>query len=71
MDQKLLDQICKRIYKQFPEVNGKKPKVLKQAQNKLLLFEGTAKTPDGHTIKRSVRVVINPDGKVKKITTSR
>jgi hypothetical protein len=72
MQKELLDRICKDIYKQFPEVNGKKPKVRSQgSSHQLLIFHGAAETADGHRIPRTVRVVVDNNGSVTKITTSR
>ena len=72
MQKNILDLICKDIYKQFPEVNGKKPKVRPQGStHHLLIFHGSAETADGHQIPRTVRVVVDNDGEITKVTTSR
>ena len=72
MQKELLDRICKDIYKQFPEVNGKKPKVRPQgSSHDLLIFHGAAETADGCRIPRTVRDVVDNHGSVTKITTSR
>jgi hypothetical protein len=72
MDSKLLQTVCDQIYKQFPEVKGKKPTVSSYSSTQsLLIFKADVKTPDGHTISHSVRVVVNQDGIISKITTSR
>ena len=71
MDRKLIDGICKDIYKKFPEVNGTRPTMSDRPDGQVLLvFKGTAQTADGHTIARIVRVVADQTGKVIKITTS-
>ena len=72
MDRDLLQKICNQIYKRFPEVNGSKPKVRAYEQDQsLLIFQGNGTTADGHSIPRIIRVIVSPDGKIKKITTSR
>jgi len=71
MDKQLLTSVCNQIYKRFPEVKGCQPKVLPQNTQYLLVFHGTAQTPDGHSIQRTVRAVVNQNGKVSKVTTSR
>lgn len=72
MDSKLLKNVCDQIYKQFPEVKGSKPSVSSYSSTQfLLIFKGDAKTPDGHSISHSVRVVVNQDGMINKITASR
>jgi len=81
MDSKLVDSISKQIYKRFPEVEGKKPKVRRQALNSgnkskstgtyLLTFQGKAKVQGGKTINRYIRVVADDEGKIIKVSTSR
>lgn len=71
MDSKQLTLICQQVYKQFPEVKGIQPQVSPQGNVTLLIFKTSAKTADGLTIKRTVRVTASPDGKIIKMTTSR
>ena len=72
MDKVIIAAACDRIYKRFPEMKGTHPKVLPQTQNQyLLIFHGTAEAPDGKTHNRTVRVLVNKNGKLSKVTTSR
>lgn len=85
LDQKTLTAITKQIQRRFPEISGSKPEVRAQhppqAKNissaldspsqYLVTFRGIVVSPDGKSIPRLVRVVVNPDGKILKITTSR
>jgi len=81
MDAKYLKAITNQIYHRFPEVAGIQPKVQLQPAPKvksptypttyLLTYRGQAKTPDGKSILRIVRVVANAQGHILKITTSR
>ena len=86
LDSKTLTTIAKQIQHQFPEVAGSKPTVRVQnppqakgtseakessSSRYLVTFRGTANSPAGKTIPRLVRVVVNADGKILKITTSR
>ncbi len=84
MDPKLILQISKIVYKRFPEVEGKKPRVRKQAQTNgarpkkkadsqtyLLTFQGQGQGPGGRKIPRLIRVVANSNGKIIKMSTSR
>lgn len=72
MDAKTISAVCKQVYQKFPEVNGSKPKVKEQAgESFLLIFEGTGTTASGASIKRTVRAVVNANGKITKLTTSR
>jgi hypothetical protein len=66
-----LASICRQIYKKFPEVNGALPRERAQGSQTLLIFEGSAQTANGKTIKRVVRVVVSDEGKIVKTTTSR
>jgi hypothetical protein len=72
MDDHIINSVSSQIYRQFPEVQGSRPKVksLTTTQS-LLIFEGNAKTADGKQISRAVRVVVDQNGKIVKVTTSR
>jgi hypothetical protein len=83
MDPETVEKIARKIYRQFPEVAGIKPKVRKQPLPKgqrrpsflpvtyLITFGSTAKTANGRNIPRWVRVVATINGRIIKITTSR
>jgi hypothetical protein len=72
MDAKTLESVCNAIYRQFPEVKGKRPKVQSHGETgHLLIFQGTGTTSDGKSIARTVRVTVTAGGKIGKITTSR
>ena len=83
MDSKTIQIISNQVYKRFPEVSGKKPRVQPQKTNGagpkkttapptyLLVFRGSGQGPGGKVIPRYVRVVANQKGKIIKITTSR
>jgi hypothetical protein len=86
LDPKTLTTIAKRVQQKFPEVAGNKPTVQvqnpplpKSAASTtegseplyLVTFRGTVNSPTGSSIPRLVRVVVNADGKILKITTSR
>jgi hypothetical protein len=67
-----LDEIFQKVYKKFPEVAGKKPVRHSQPDGKtLLVFKGEAKTANGIKIPRVVRVLIDQNGKILKMTTSK
>jgi hypothetical protein len=72
MDTQLIDLVCKHVYQRFPDLKGSSPSVQPYAGDKfLLIFAGSAKAADGRTIRKTVRVVAGPDGKIIKLTTSR
>lgn len=72
MDAKTISAVCKQVYQKFPEVRGAKPKVKEQTgEFYLLIFEGSGTTASGASIKRTVRAVVNANGKITKLTTSR
>jgi hypothetical protein len=81
MDPDIIEEICEKIYRKFPEVAGVKPKVRKQPVPKdapkpkepvyLVTFNTKVRGPGGKTIPRWVRVAVTPGGKIKKTTTSR
>lgn len=71
MEKKALDKVCREIYRKFPPLKDKKPKVSKQGNNYLLVFSDSGHTPDGKTIQQAVRVVATEDGKIIKTSMSR
>ncbi len=72
MDAKTLAAVCNKIYQRFPDLKGAQPKIQSyDGQRSLLIFKGSGVTADGHAIQRTVRVVVGPDGKIGKVTTSR
>jgi len=72
MEKKALDKVCKSIYSRFPPMKNARPKVSKQGENRfLLIFSGSGETPDGKTIKQTVRVVATDDGNIIKTSMSR
>ena len=72
MDKKALDKVCKNIYSRFPPMKNARPKVSRQGENRfLLIFSGSGETPDGKTIKQTVRVVATDDGNIIKTSMSR
>jgi hypothetical protein len=81
MDPKLHDSIVNQIYRRFPEFRGVQPKVRIQspAETKpvnagttyLYTFQKNVTTEGNKTLNRWVRVVVNQNGKILKVSTSR
>lgn len=72
MDKTTLDTLCKKIYKQFPNINGQTPMVSNQGDDRfLLVFSSSGKTPDGKTIQQKIRVVATETGQIIKTSMSR
>lgn len=77
MDPKLLSKISRKVYAQFPELSGKRPKVAQskgissQGENFILTYSGVSKGIGGRQIPRHVRVVVSGSGKIIKMSTSR
>lgn len=72
MDRNTLNSVCEKVYRRFPIVANKKPKVTAQGNGRyLLIFSSSGKTPDGKTIQQSVRVVTTDDGRIIKSSMSR
>jgi len=72
MDKQAIDKVCRSIYRRFPPLKHKSPKVSSQGSGcYLLIFSGSGKTPDGKTIQQTVRVVATEDGRIIKTSMSR
>jgi hypothetical protein len=79
MDDKKLKSISSQVSRKFPEVAGARPQVKRQSNQKsksspatyLITYRGKAKTADGRSITRIVRVTASDAGKIIKMSTSR
>lgn len=77
MDQKLVSRISKKVYSQFPELKGSKPKIAhsktrsSRNENFVLTYSIMSKGIRGKAIPRHVRVVADASGKIVKMSTSR
>ncbi len=80
MKRESINSVNSKVYRQFPEVKGKSPKVSLQKTSSvntralktyLLIYSGKVKTSDNNSMSRVVRVVANEKGKIIKISTSR
>jgi hypothetical protein len=83
LDPKILKQVTAQIHRRYAEFDGCQPKVRLQSpppesamhqQTFLLTFStpGTANTAQGpRKMPRYLRVVVDPSGKILKVTTSR
>jgi hypothetical protein len=72
MDQKIIDATSKKIYRKFPFLKDKSPRVSKQGDGRyLMIFSGSGDTPDGKKIQQTIRVVVTEDGRIIKTSMSR
>lgn len=81
MNRELLQAINQEVYRRFPEVKDKRPRVQKQEVvnthsiskplTYLLIYQGQVLTAGQKMMPRLVRVVVNEQGKILKISTSR
>lgn len=72
MDRNTLTGVCKKVYRRFPMIANKKPRVTAHGQDRyLLIFSSSGKTPDGKTIQQTIRVVTTADGRIIKSSMSR
>lgn len=69
------EDICERVYSRFPAMKGVRPSIRRQqAQGQdrfLLCFEASVLLEDGAGMSTTVRVVVNADGRILKMTSSR
>ncbi len=70
MEKQTLEKINHRVFRKFPEMRGIKPSVRRRGEVIQLIYRSQARTPDGHILNRWVRVLVTPEGKILKMTTS-
>lgn len=72
--------VCKQVYARFPNLRGVQPSVQRQAvpanasvdrERYLLVFKTNTSAEDGRKMLFSVRVVVDDQGSILKLTTSR
>lgn len=72
MDRSAIEKVCQKVYRRFPDLKSKRPRVSSQGNGRfLLLFSGSATTPDGMSISQTIRVVADEQGRILKTSTSR
>ncbi|MBI9043252.1 MAG: hypothetical protein JEZ06_02130 [Anaerolineaceae bacterium] len=72
MKKDIKNKVCNEIYRKYPDMDGVKPEVKPYSSNKeLLIFNTKAKTSNGFSLTKTLRVVVNQEGKILKTTASR
>jgi len=72
MDAKILAAVNQTIYSQHPYLNETSPEVTQlENKNSLLIYRGEVKTDSAFVLPIILRVVVDQNGKIVKITTSR
>ena len=75
MKAKLIDKVSTEVYRKHPDFEGVKPKVTPRegasSTDTLLVYQKKASGPGGKSINRIVRAVVDDDGNIKKISTSK
>lgn len=72
MDNDTLAKVCKTVYSRNPNFSGVRPKVSKDIYGKtLMIFTTKGALPGGKSLDQTVRVLVDRDGKISKISSSR
>jgi hypothetical protein len=85
MDPKVVQSISLEVYRRFPDLRGRRPRVqaVRPGQTRsaglastnggryLLVYAGRVATSTGKQMPYNVRVVVDEQGKILKISTSR
>ena len=66
-----VDKVNKAVYRDYPIYKGVKPKVSKQADGMLLVYETNEKTADGQNLPMQLRVKADSDGNIRSVAGSR
>ncbi len=66
------DAACTLVWQRFPPLRGSRPAVQRVGPNWVYVFSAASRTgPGGKSVRQVVRVTVNGDGSVVKVTTSR
>jgi hypothetical protein len=72
MDAKMISEVCKKIYEQFPNVEGTVPEVRPQPnETQLFIFQSKGMAANQKSIPIQIRVLVNKSGDIIKVTSSR
>lgn len=72
MNEEIKNEICKNVYQQFPLMTGVTPEIRQQPNKiQLFIFHSSGKTSDQKTIPLTIRVTVDQNGKILKITSAR
>lgn len=72
MSESIKEKVSKKVYRQFPELAGKSPSLSSRPGGETLYtYKGNVKLPNGKSMSRVVRVVVNENGRILKLTSSR
>jgi hypothetical protein len=72
MDNDTLAKVCKTVYSRNPNFSGVRPKVSKDIYgNTLMIFTTKGSLPGGKSLDQTLRVLLDREGKISKISSSR
>jgi hypothetical protein len=72
MEKQVIQSICEKVYKAYPMVQGVIPEVRPQPNGtQLLVFESKGKVSAQKAIPIQVRVIVDENGKIVKLSSSR
>ena len=62
---------CDRVYGSFPELDGVRPSVQRAGPNRVFTFQKEHPAGGGAGVLQTVRVTVDPEGRVVKVAVSR
>ena len=72
MDNDTLAKVCKTVYSRNPNMSGVRPKVSQDIYgNTPMIFTNKGVLPGGKSLDQTVRVLVDREGKISKISSSR
>jgi len=72
MDDSIIKKVSDVVYRRFPDIAKKRPRVISRPNGEnLLVYQQVVATETGAKMQQSVRVVVGEKGDILKITTSR
>jgi len=81
MNERVINNVCKEVYRRFPDLTGTRPKIQLFGSEKnltaspspkyLLIFRGGGVTTTQRNLSYVIRVIITAQGKILKMSMSR
>ncbi len=66
-----IERVSKQVCRDYPEMRGSRPSISGQGGNFVLTYRGRVRTSNGEEMSRVVRAVVDEDGRVIKMSTSK
>jgi hypothetical protein len=66
-----IERVSNQVCRDYPEMRGARPSIASRGGNFVLTYRGRVRTSNGEEMSRIVRAVVDEDGRVIRLSTSK